>query len=51
MFEEAFTLSQGQLIRELVGMGVESSLIRAANADTRLLSALYILVLVEALNA
>lgn len=51
MFEEAFTMSATNLARELHDMGVENTLIMHAEADVRLLAALYIYVHVEAINA
>lgn len=48
---EAFTWGAPRLVRELQDMGVEQTLISHAEADVRLLGALYIYVLVEAGNA
>lgn len=50
MFEEAWTMAPSQLTRELEDMGVQDTLIDAAQVDVRLLAALYIYVHVEAMN-
>lgn len=50
MFEEAWTYSEDRLIAELEDMGVQDILIAYAKNDVRLIAALYVYTLVEAMN-